>query len=307
MKYIDIHAHLNFEAFKNDLSEVIQRTNSEDMGVINVGTKYETSLGAMRLAHENENMYAIIGLHPIHVNPSFHDADEIGIESKPFKSKGEDFDRTKYMNLLESAKENAKTDEQDGKFKDMKWGKIVAVGECGLDYFHIPDNVADFKDRQKKAFREQIEFAIDVDLPIMIHCRDAYDDVLEILKEYKDELHQEGGEELAKKLRGDIHFFAGTKEQAHDFLNLGFDVSFTGVATFAKQYEELIEFVPIDRIHAETDSPYVAPAPYRGKRNEPVYVDEVIKKMAEIKGVSVNDMKKQLIENSERLFGIKNL
>jgi TatD DNase family protein len=105
-------------------------------------------------------------------------------------------------------------------------------------------------------------------------------------------------------VRGNVHFFAGSKEIAQQFLELGFTLSFTGVITFAKEYEELLRFIPLDRILSETDCPFVAPAPYRGKRNEPSYVVEVIKKIAEIKGLSFEEVSKQLLENSKKLWRI---
>jgi TatD DNase family protein len=279
MKYIDIHSHLNFDIFKNDLDKVVARMKEQDLFCINIGTKFTTSKKAVDLALEHENMYAIVGLHPIHVNPSFHDTDEIGTETKPFKSVGEDFNEDDYADLIKNK-------------------KVLGVGECGLDYYHTEgsDTVAITKNitRQKENFEKQIEFAIKHDLPIMIHCRDAYDDVLEILKKFK--------KTAGSKLRGNVHFYAGTIEQADQFLNLDFDISFTGVITFAKQYKELVRFVPLNRIHAETDCPYVAPVPFRGQRNEPVYTIEVIKKFAEIKNENFEEVAKQLILNFKRLF-----
>ncbi len=283
MKYIDIHSHLNFAVFENDLDEVVSRMKEQDLFCINVGTKLKTSKRAIELANKYENMYAIIGLHPIHVNPSFHDADEIGSETKPFISSHEDFNESNYVELVKNK-------------------KVVGIGECGLDYYHanhegkgnpeLENEIA----RQKENFEKQIQFAIKYDLPIMIHCREAYDDVLTILKKYKTD--------AGEKLRGDVHFYAGSIEQAKQFLELDFNISFTGVITFAKQYEELVQFTPLDRIHAETDCPYVAPAPFRGKRNEPVYSIEVVKKIAELKNLPPETVIKQLILNAKKLFKI---
>jgi len=174
--------------------------------------------------------------------------------------------------------------------------KVVGIGECGLDFYHLEGNITAAKEKQGKAFRYQIDLAIKFDKPIMIHCRDAYPEVLQILKEYK--------KEFGDKLRGDIHFFAGTKNEAKSFLDLGFNISFTGVITFAPQYEELVDFVPIDRIHAETDCPYVAPIPHRGKRNEPAYVVHVVEKIAKIKGLTFDKTSAQLLKNAKKLFNL---
>jgi TatD DNase family protein len=277
MKYIDIHSHLNFNVFENDLDQVISRMQENDLFCINIGTKLATSKRAIELSNQYDNMYSIVGLHPIHVNPSFHDVDEIGTETKPFKSSGEDFNAQDYLELIKNK-------------------KVVGIGECGLDYYHADKMGQEIILRQKENFEKQINFAIENDLPIMIHCRDAYDDVLDILKKFKTK--------AGSKLRGNIHFYAGTIEQAKQFLHLDFDISFTGVITFAKQYKELVKFVPLDRIHSETDCPYVAPIPFRGQRNEPSFSIEVVKKIAEIKNEDFEKVRTNLIQNARRLFRI---
>jgi TatD DNase family protein len=131
----------------------------------------------------------------------------------------------------------------------------------------------------------------------MIHCRNAYDDVLDILKEYK--------KEAGKKLRGNCHFFAGTIDHAKEFLDMDFTISFTGVITFAKEYEELVKYVPLELMHAETDSPYVAPVPFRGGRNEPAFVEKVVNRIADIKEVSFEEVERQLIKNAKELYKLQ--
>lgn len=178
--------------------------------------------------------------------------------------------------------------------------RVVAVGETGLDYFRLPKE--NDSARQRENFLKQIERAIQFDKPLMLHIRpsertvDAYDDVLAILRELKP---QHGD-----KLRGNAHFFAGTAEQALAFNALGFTVSFTGVITFASEYESVVRAVPLDMMHAETDAPYVAPVPYRGHRCLPHHVIEVYKKIAEIKNEDPEIVRKQLLKNAERVFGI---
>lgn len=254
-KYFDIHSHLNFHQYDADREEVIKRLEETDTATIVVGTDYESSKWAVDLADKNDRIYACIGIHPV--------------------------DQTK--------------DSDISLFSDLvKNPNVVAIGECGLDFFH-QDKEKDFE-RQKKLFIEQIEFALEHDKPIMIHSRDAYEDLLEILEPIK-QIH-------AEKLRGDVHFFAGSVEVAKRFINIGFTLSFTGVITFTRDYDEVIKSIPLEWIMSETDAPYVAPAPYRGKRNEPSYVQEVVKKIAEIRGEDLETVQKTLISNVYRMFRI---
>ena len=269
MKYIDIHAHLNFSDFDKDREKVIERTIDNEMGVINIGTSLETSTEVVLLADEYKDFYAAVGIHPT-------ESQEVdNIEN--------------VINELKVLAENS---------------KVVCIGECGLDYFHIEKNVKEYKEQQKVVFEKQIEMALELDLPLMIHCRDAYGDLIEILKKYKHNTEDENEDFFGKNLRGNVHFFAGDVNDAKALLSLGFTISFTGVITFAPQYRELVEFVPIEKMHAETDSPFVAPNPNRGKRNEPLNTLEVIKKIAEIKKLDFNEVSKQFLENSKKLFGI---
>lgn len=284
MKYthIDTHTHLNLSAFNDDREEVLERTFIEKVAHINVGTKETTSKKAVEIAEVNAGAWAIIGLHPIQTTPDFHDEEVVGEGGQPFASKGEVFNKDFYRELAKSK-------------------KVVGIGECGFDYFHTtPESYA----VQEEAFIAQIELANELNLPLMIHTRDpkvggvsptgrsAYEDVHAVLKQYA-------------KTKGNIHFYAGTYEQAKKFFELGFTVSFTGVITFAKVYEDVVRDVPLDLMHAETDSPYVAPVPYRGKRCEPIYVKEVVKKIAEIKALPVEEVEGQLLKNAEKLYGIK--
>ncbi len=280
MKYRDIHAHMNFAVYQDDLHEVIERTRNDDVMVINVGTQQNTSKRAVELAEQYEHLYAIVGLHPIHTMASYHDHDELGEQGKEFTSRGEVFDMEYYRELIHSSQ------------------KVVGIGECGLDYYH---NDPQTKEVQERAFRKQIELAIEEKLPLVLHVRpsensfDAYEDVLYILKEYKADVPD---------LIGDVHFFAGTPEIAQEFLDLGFYLSFTGVITFAKMYEELVASVPLERILSETDAPYVSPVPFRGQRNEPSHVREVVKKIAEIKGIEEDTVAEHIRDNAQKLFGI---
>lgn len=254
-KYFDIHSHLNFPDYEKDWDEVIARLQETKTHTIVVGTDYESSKKAVELADKYEEIYACIGVHPVD-NPS------------------RVFEREKFEELV-------------------KHPKVVAIGECGLDFFHVGKGF-DFE-RQKKLFLDQIEFAIAHGKPIMIHARDAYSEILEILEPLK-QVHGD-------RLKGNVHFFAGNWSIAERFIKIGFTISFTGVITFATQYDEVIKKAPLDFIMAETDAPYVSPAPYRGKRNEPSYVQEVVKRIAELRGEDLEEVRQALVNNALRMIG----
>ena len=280
MKYIDTHAHMNFVIYDEDRADVIERTKNDDVVVINIGTQEDTSRIAVELAEEHDHLYAIIGLHPIHTVSHFHNHDEVGEDGDEFTSRGEVFDVDYYRTLAQSS------------------DRVVGIGECGLDYYR---NTTETRTAQEKAFREQIELALELDLPLMLHVRpsegsmDAYEDVLAILRDYSNN----------DKLRGQAHFFAGTPEIAQSFIDLGFYISFTGVITFASVYEKLVKAVPMDRILSETDAPYVTPHPFRGQRNEPSHVREVLGKISRIKKIDEEEMAEQVMKNAQNLYHIK--
>lgn len=270
MKYLDTHAHLNLPQFDADLEQVIARNHAEQVGVINVGTRQATSERAVALAKQHSDMWAIVGLHPLSVITT--DPDEPG-NAVPEST----FDRSYYRDL-------ALADE------------VVGIGECGFDYCHQGDETYPV---QREAFLAQIELANEVGKPLMLHLRnrrdgqgrDAYEDALDILRN-------------TATVAGNAHFYAGTTAQAKAFFDLGFTVSFTGVITFAAPYRELVEYAPLDLIHAETDCPYVAPVPYRGQRAEPWHVTAVVETLASMKGLSLEVVQQQLLENAARLYGI---
>lgn len=266
-KLIDAHTHLNFAAFDEDRDFVVRRTLAEGVWCVNVGTQAATARRAIEMAHQYEGMFAAVGQHPIHVDKILHDPDEVDE-----KTAASHFD---YEELKKIAADP----------------KVVAIGECGLDYFHSKD-AAEHK-KQEEVFRQHVALARELKKPLMIHCRDAYDDLLKILKEQK-----------AEEVGGDIHFFAGNWEIAQKFLDLGFHLSFTGVITFARDYDEVVRRMPLERLMIETDAPYVAPAPYRGKRNEPLFVSEVAKKVAELRGLTYNEVAAATVANARKLFDI---
>ena len=257
IKYIDIHSHLNFPEYDADREEVIARMKEKGVATITIGTSLETSRSAVALAEQHENVFACIGIHPTEVDKV------TGMTAH--------FSRQNFEELVKSP-------------------KVVAIGECGLDYGRDGSLDDKSKETQKILFRQHIDFAVNHDKPIMIHARNATNDILDILSEKKSE--------YGEKLRGNAHFFTGTKEEAQAYFDLDFSVSFTGVVTFARDYDETIRFVPMDRLMSETDSPFVAPEPYRGKRNEPSYIIEVVKKLAEIKGMPEDEVCKEILKNA---------
>ncbi|MFZ1019388.1 MAG: TatD family hydrolase [Minisyncoccia bacterium] len=276
-KYIDIHSHINFTAFDADRDEVIRRALDNYTWLINVGTQADTSKKAVELAHKySEGVYAIVGLHPIHTGKSFHDKQELGSEGQEFVSRGEIFDKNIYRKFLQDP-------------------KVVGIGECGLDYYHLD---TDSIKKQKEAFIAQIELANEFNKPLMLHIRNAYVDALQLLKKHA-------------KVKGVVHFFTGTLEEAQGFLDFGFMISFAGAITFPPKKDgtgihsiEVIKNIPLNMILTDTDSPYVAPVPYRGQRNESVYVKEIVKKIAEIKNLSEAEVAQAIVANAKRLFTI---
>ncbi len=277
---VDTHCHLNFRAFKDDVDEVVKRTLDAGMKVINVGSQYSTSKRAVDLACQHiRQLYAAVALHPIHLFDVEVDEDEV-----KFHSRKEEFDRKQYEELA----------------KDPG---VVAIGENGLDYYRFPEGV-DQKEviaKQKDTFRKHLDLARDLELPFIVHCRSpkqkpdwAYEDIVEILKEYPG-------------MQGVIHCFTASIPVARQFLDIGFHISFTGIITFpnAKDLVEVVKYVPLDRILVETDAPYLAPQQYRGKRNEPLYVRHVAEKIAEVKGVSYNEVEAQTTKNAVALFRLE--
>lgn len=265
-KYFDIHSHLDFPKFDDDREEVISRMKENGVFTVSVGTDLENSKKVVVIAEKNENVFAIIGLHP---NDNHL----------------EDFKEEDYAELAKSK-------------------KVVGVGECGLDFFRLNNENRDVeKIRQISIFNKQIDFAVKHDLPLMIHTREAHEETLKILQE-KKKAYLPNGTEYGDRLRGNIHFFSGGVDLAKKYVDLGFTISFTGVITFASDYDEVIRQIPLDKIMSETDTPFVAPVPFRGQRCEPIYVKEVVKKIAEIKNMDFEVVRAKMVENALREFKI---
>ncbi|MDD4995894.1 MAG: TatD family hydrolase [Patescibacteria group bacterium] len=265
---IDTHAHLNFEDFKDDYQEVIKDNFKNGlMALINVGSNLETSQKAIKITKEFTGCYAALGLHPIHVED-------------------EEFNEEKYKELIEKNKE-----------------KVKAIGETGLDFYHSQNN----KEKQRSLFLKHISLANLSDLPIIIHSRgskgnprDAYLELLEIIKGLPTS--------RSSAVRGVIHCFSANREIVQEFLKLGFYVGFDGPITFKNADPLVLEAVketPLNKILLETDSPYLTPEPYRGQRNQPVYIRFVAQKIAELKNISLEEVISQTTKNAQKLFDIK--
>lgn len=261
---IDVHCHLNFHSFEKDVDDVIKKAKEDGVEkIINVGTSLESSQEAVELAQKYENLYAIVGVHP-------HHADKV---VKDFEIE------------LEELTKNP---------------KVVGIGEIGLDYYGYKSNGIVDPKLQKEIFIKQIELSIKLKLPLQIHNRLAGKNIVEILDHYKSNFLNPPG--MFHCMSGDIEFLKKV-------LDLGFYVGFDGNITYegiakgeTTELKDLVKYTPIDRIVAETDSPFLTPQPHRGSRNLPSYVILVGKFLAETKGISFEDLERNTIKNSNKIF-----
>lgn len=247
IKIIDTHCHPQFPQYDSDRDEIVARALGAGIGMIAVGTDLESSIAAVALAGRHEQVFASVGLHP---NDNLHE---------PYKQDA-------YRALTENP-------------------KVVAIGEVGLDYYRTTDE--SLKEFQRKRFVQQIALAKEVSKPLIIHCRDAHEDMRRMLSHY-----------------GVVHSFTGTREDALAYVDLGYSIGVNGIITFTDQYNEAVGATPIESLLLETDAPYLSPVPYRGKRNEPSYIIETAKKLALIKGISVERIYEVTKNNAKKLFSI---
>ena len=266
-EYFDIHSHLSFPDYDADRQAIIAEMQKQKIATISVGVDFETSKKEVELAEKHENIWACVGQHPENLVGGFNE---------------------RISKLAENP-------------------KVVAIGECGLDYFsptpYVGEISVEIKKAQKELFETQIELSVKVGKPLMLHIRpsdkinfDAYFEALEILESY----HKKYGD----KLKGNSHFFVGNIEVFKRFLNIGFTASFDGPITFVHEYDEVVKYAPLNMIMSETDAPFVAPAPYRGKRNSPLYVPEIVLAIAKIRDENLDLVKKTIVENAMRNFKI---
>ncbi len=281
-KFFDSHCHLQFAAYRGEALKVAKETLDQGVWFVTVGTQGDTSKAAVALAEEfPEGAYAAIGLHPNHLYEMQFDEDKMAI-----KTRAERFDAPRYAELAKSS-------------------KVVAVGECGLDLHHLPEGVPEREvlKTQIEEFEKQIEFADAQNLPLIIHCRDAQEELLDVL-----ENAVRGG---AAKRRGVIHSYTGTWPNAEKYLALGFHIGFNGIITFPprknapEEHAALLngaKSVPDEFLLIETDAPYLAPVPNRGERNRPDYVSHVAAKLAELRGTDPETIAALTANNAKKLF-----
>ncbi len=266
-RYVDAHCHLQFGKFDADREEIIARMREQGVAAIVVGVDGPSSEAAVALAEAHEHLYAAVGLHP-------NDTPD------------EAFDPARYGALAAHP-------------------KVVAIGECGLDYFRPELINEEVKEAQCALFRAQVALAAELDKPLIIHARpskgtqDAYADLIELLREARA-TH-------GARVRGDVHFFVGGGEQAEALYALGFTVSFTAVITFARDYDAVIRAAPLESILSETDAPYVAPVSRRGQRNDPLAVTDVALTLAALRGEDPEKVRKTLVESALRVFVLPGL
>jgi len=281
--YIDTHCHLNFKDFKDDADEVIARSLSGGTQMILVGSEQKTSQRAVDYANKYDGgVYAAIGLHPIHLEDIVVKNDSA--EGKyEFASHAEEFNYDYYYNLAHNNP------------------KVRAIGEIGLDYYHLPadKNIPEVKERQQKIFKELLLLAHNLDLPVIIHCREAHEDLLPILTDFYQQYKKD-----QKKEWGVIHCFSGDEKLAAEYQKLNLMISFTGLITFAHNWDEVIKAIPLEKLMIETDAPYMAPTSFRGKRNEPLYVKYVAEKIAQLKVMNAKEVEETTFANAKRVFGL---
>jgi len=248
MRYFDAHSHLYMAQFDADRHAVLARMGEGQVGSIVIGTNLKESTQALALAKEHDFLWASVGLHP---------------------NDTEVFDAATYEELAQDP-------------------KVVAIGECGLDYFR-----SEKSEGQKERFVAHIALAQKLGKPLIIHGRNAHDDMLAVLGREKPSVPVV------------MHFFTATGELAQKYLDLGCYLSFPGPVTYTDMYDDSVRVTPLDRILIETDAPFAAPRPYRGKRNEPAYVVAVASKIAALKGVAEEVVAQRTVENAVRIFRLQ--
>lgn len=255
MKLVDAHCHLNDEMYKDDVDEIIKEVEKEMEFIVCSGWDYDSSLEAVKMANNHKNIYASIGFHPTDIST---------------------MNKEKLAILEKIAKENK---------------KVVGIGEIGLDYYWMKDP----KEVQIEGFREQIEMIRRVNKPIIIHTRDALNDTINILSEYKD-------------VGGLLHCYPGSYEAVLPILDRYY-VNVGGTLTFKnnRKTKELVEKLPIEKLILETDSPYLTPTPFRGKRNKPTMVSYVALEVARIKNISYEEVVDITTKNAIIAYNMENI
>lgn len=263
MKYFDAHCHVQFPQYEEDRNALLASMREQEVGGLVVGVDFASSEKAVQLVKGSDTLFAAAGLHPNY-------------------TQDQEFEEAAFRELAQRS-------------------EVVAIGECGLDYYR-PEDVAGAVALQKEVFQKHIDLAVELRKPLMIHARpskgsqDAYHDALDMLRSAK----REHGDALT----GNMHFFVGGIEEARGFIDIDFTLSYTAVLTFTHDYDEVVRYAPLTHLLTETDAPYAAPAPNRGKRNDPLAVQKVVEAMAGIRGEGEEEVRLHILKNAERVFGI---
>ncbi len=252
VKIIDTHTHIYDKQFENDFDDVMNRIKDELESIVSIGFDLESSIKSVELANKYDFVYAVVGIHPVDIK-KLNDNVEKELERLALTEK-----------------------------------KVVAIGEIGLDYYWMEDP----KDVQIAGFRKQMELAERVNKPVVIHTREALQDTLDVLKDYKN-------------VGGILHCYPGSYEAAKPFLDRYY-LGIGGTLTFKnnRKTKELVKELALEKIVLETDCPYLTPVPFRGKRNEPVYTKYVAEEVARIKEISVEEVIKVTTENAKKIYGM---
>lgn len=278
-RYIDTHCHLHFPVYAQDREAVLTRLNETGGAGITIGTSLANSREGILFAEQYSNIWATVGLHPAHVTHPHHDENEGVVDERSVS-----FEALK--KLASSSK------------------KVVAIGEAGLDLYRVEEGSKETAfEEQARVFEVHLEVAEVLNLPVVIHCRDALRQLALILRERKQNGHHD---------RCVLHSFTGTWSEAEPLLELGCFISLNGIVTFPPRknvlpedwLEVVAKNVPMDRLLLETDSPYLAPIPHRGERNEPCYVPFVADYLAKVRGMGAEEILKTTTENAMKVFGL---
>ncbi len=281
---IDTHSHLHFKKYDEDREAVHARMAEFGVKTITVGTAMNTSREGVAYADKHQDTWAAVGYHPDHVTSDFEDDDEIGALKEPYDIKG-----------LEKIAQSSK--------------RVIAIGEIGLDYHYFTQEgtmkpgltVEQAKKDQQKIFLEQAALAAKLDKTLIVHVRDAADDMLLLLSELRA---------LGTELRIVIHGFTETWQTAKAYLDLGCYLGIGGIVTFKPRkttapedtLESIVKKMPLERLLLETDAPWLAPVPVRGTRNEPAYVRHVAEHVARVRGMDYEEICKVTTKNSQEAF-----
>jgi len=269
---IDTHVHLDDPLYERDLDIIVRHAQDEGVWVITVGNDYLSSVKAVNIAERYSNVFAAIGLHPLKVGGAVRSENKL-------------LDTGRYMELA-------------------RHPKVVALGETGLDYHDLPQGkkkspefqlAERIKDNQRKVFARFLELSRELRLPMMLHCREAHNEMLKMLETWDKATS-------GFDSRGVIHCFSGNWKQAKRYFNLDFLISVTGIVSHGGYQGELLKKAPLTRLLAESDCPHLTPVPWSIRRNEPAYVRSMAANLAGLRKVSAEEIEKQLLQNALKVF-----